>query len=456
MGDLGQPVSGFGQSFTDAARDWARDRPPLEPMIDGPVWDDYEAPPKPTGPYKTRFGAISWGDLDKPRAPYEWLVKGVLPAKERTIVYGEPQSGKSFLALDMAMAVARGTPFFGNKVKQAGVVYCAFEGGKGFANRVNAYRYGHEVQDDEVPFVTLTHDADLFGSRESVEMLTAEILHWRQKFHDELNIDLGLIVFDTVSACTPGMDENSGNDMGRFLANGRHIATAADSALMFIHHVPKGGTTPRGSGKLTGDLEAAIHVQFDTRSGVDDEGRTMRIARVSKQREGKAGGEFRFVLKSVRVGQDADGDDVFSCMVLSPGGEPVSGAARGFSLSPSVDEAFGVFWRALKEYGADAPPSLQLPADVRVMRWSQWRDEWAKLDSSADDDPVARAERIKKRMQRAGTALLKWGVIGRSNPWVWWTGKPVRGYKDTFPKKKKVEPAVAPEADPADPLNLIG
>jgi hypothetical protein len=39
-------------------------------------------------------------------------------------------------------------------------------------------------------------------------------------------------------------------------------------------------------------------------------------------------------------------------------------------------------------------------------------------------------------MQRAGVTLLKFGVIGRDDPWVWWTGKAVHGYG-----KRKLEPA---------------
>ena len=449
-------------SFAEAAREYAaaraaqeRLRPPPR-RIDGPVYDDAEAPDIPKGPYKTKFGAIVWGDLDKPRPPYEWLVKGVLPAQERAIVYGEPQSGKSFWTLDLSLSVARGTEFFGCKTKQVGVIYCAFEGGKGFANRVNAYRYGHDLKDEDVPFVILTRDADLFGSPETVDALIVEVQHWQMVFHEELGIDLGLIVFDTVSACTAGMDENSGTDMGRFLAHGRRIAASVRAGLVFVHHVPKGGSTPRGSGKLTGDLEAAILVQFDPNGSVDEDGRLVRIARVSKQREGKSGGEFPFVLKSVRVGVDGDGADVDSCMIAAPGGASVSGAQAGFNLSPIEDEGFRTLWAAIKEVGGDAPAELQLPAGTRVVRWSDWRDQWTKVDASADDDPAVRAERIKKRMQRAGAALLKWGIIGRSNPWVWWTGKPVRGYRDTFPKRKKPEPAAEQTTTLADdPLNLL-
>ena len=430
-------------------------------------WDDADELPAPQpapslqlveaapARFASKFGAIPWSDLDKPRAPYEWLVRGVLPARERAIVYGEPQSGKSFWALDLAMSVARGETFFGCRTKQAGVIYCAFEGGKGFANRVNAYRIGHSLGGEQAPFVILTKDADLFGSKDTVAAPIAEIRHWASTF----DVDLGLIVFDTVSACTPGMDENSGTDMGRFLAHGRSIAGDLGAALLFIHHLPKhGGTTPRGSGKLTGDLETAIHVMVDPHGAIDENQRPVRIAKITKQREFKQGATFPFVLRSVEIGVDGDGDPVNSCFIAPPGGTATVGAASGFKLSPVEEEGWKALWDALKEHGEAPPASLNLPAGTRAIHWKTWKQSWERLDPNPDEDERARAERIKKRMQRAGAALLKWGLIGRSNPWVWWSGKPVRGYRDTFPKKTKKTADITSEPPSSfddDPISLL-
>lgn len=67
-----------------------------------------------------------------PRATkHEWLVKNVLTRGEQAMLVGASQSGKSFLAIDLAFAIARGVPWFGNKTRKGLVVYQAGESAKG-------------------------------------------------------------------------------------------------------------------------------------------------------------------------------------------------------------------------------------------------------------------------------------------------------------------------------------
>ena len=66
-------------------------------------------------PFKSAFGAVPWLEFGKPGPSYEYLIKGVLTKGEQSMLLGESQSGKSFLAIDIAMAVARGVEWFGRK-----------------------------------------------------------------------------------------------------------------------------------------------------------------------------------------------------------------------------------------------------------------------------------------------------------------------------------------------------
>lgn len=45
--------------------------------------------------YKSKFGAVTWKEVSQKRAPYKYLIYGVLPAHERAMLFGEPGSGKS-------------------------------------------------------------------------------------------------------------------------------------------------------------------------------------------------------------------------------------------------------------------------------------------------------------------------------------------------------------------------
>ena len=71
--------------------------------------------------------------------PLAWRVRGVLPASGVAVLYGPSASGKSFLALDVAAAIAEGRAWFGCRVTPAPVVYACLEGEAGFRLRVAAW-----------------------------------------------------------------------------------------------------------------------------------------------------------------------------------------------------------------------------------------------------------------------------------------------------------------------------
>ena len=72
---------------------------------------------KPAKPIKT-VNIESWDDIQD--EPVEWLIHGVLPVKAFAALYGPPGSFKSFIALDMAEAIATGRPWMGNPIERQG------------------------------------------------------------------------------------------------------------------------------------------------------------------------------------------------------------------------------------------------------------------------------------------------------------------------------------------------
>ena len=58
--------------------------------------------------------------------PIEWLIKDLLPPG-LAMLSAPPKSGKSFMALGMAFAIAKGEPYLGLETKKAGVLYLALE-----------------------------------------------------------------------------------------------------------------------------------------------------------------------------------------------------------------------------------------------------------------------------------------------------------------------------------------
>jgi hypothetical protein len=421
----------------------------ISPILDGETFER-ETLALMTPEFQSKFGARTWRDTFKHDRPqYEWLIKGVIPSCEAVLIYGASQTGKSFETQNLAMHVARGIDFQGRRTKKAGVVYCAFEGGKGFEARQQAYAEHHTIDADEpVDMVVLTRRADLFADDTDINDLIVEIRHWAGTF----STDLGLVVLDTWSAATPGADENAGKDVSRVRQRVMRIVTELNCAVIVVHHKPAGGGRPRGHGSLTADFETTIDIDWVAQSGLrqdatrgpenavrDQDKRPIRMAKVTKQREGEQGLSWRFVLRQVKIGQDADGDPVTSCVSLLPAGvsaeereAPTSGGPAKtedgrFILKQNLATAFRALCNALGEKGRDAPANLRIPPRTKVTTLAEWRDEYERLAAGEDEDPEKLKERVKKARDRAAERLLLSGFIGKDGDWVWRTGKPVMG-----------------------------
>ncbi len=76
----------------------------------------------PSGPPAVRvLSAPDYVALEAP--PLEYLVDQFLPHPSTAVLVGEPKSGKSWLALQLAIAVAGGTPLWGLSTKPSRVLY---------------------------------------------------------------------------------------------------------------------------------------------------------------------------------------------------------------------------------------------------------------------------------------------------------------------------------------------
>ena len=63
----------------------------------------------------------------KPVAPREWLVHGLIPQKTVTLFSGDGGTGKSLLALQLAVAAVSGVDWIGKPVSEGSVIYMSAE-----------------------------------------------------------------------------------------------------------------------------------------------------------------------------------------------------------------------------------------------------------------------------------------------------------------------------------------
>lgn len=245
-----------------------------------------------------RFGPIPIYDLSL-QPPGEWLIKGVLPDAELVVLFGASGSGKTFVALDMAFAVAQGLPWRGHRTKKGRVVIIAAEGAGGLTKRVRAYAKHHDIDLRDVAIDVITAAPNFLHEEDIAEVL-AEI---------KALGEVALVVVDTLAQVTPGANENGAEDMGRALANLRLIREMAGATVMAVHHAGKDAS--KGSRGWSG-IKAAADAQIEVIRHENGQ----REIHLEKMKDGEDGLRFGFRLEIVELGMDADGDLLTSCVAV--------------------------------------------------------------------------------------------------------------------------------------------
>lgn len=167
--------------------------------------------------------------------------------------YGEPSSGKSFAALDLALSIATGRDWHGHPVASGPVVYVAAEGAAGLLQRVRAWlaENGLEALPPDRA-LWCPQPVNLFDGAESAAFL-ADLR--------ALPNPPAVVAFDTLAACGGAMDENSARDMGALLRACRRIIIECGSDCWLIHHSRKDGVSERGHSSLRGAVDTLIRVR---------------------------------------------------------------------------------------------------------------------------------------------------------------------------------------------------
>lgn len=259
--------------------------------------DNAQAPPKP----EPRFKLLTCDQLrDLP--PLAWCVRGVLPARGLAAIAGPSASGKSFLAFDLAAAIARGERWFGQRVEAAPVVYAALEGEAGYKLRAQAWEVHHGQSlpsDDRLQL--LVNDPFKLTEPQDVEDLAAEVPAG------------AVVIVDTLNRAAPESDENSSRDMGLILEAAKRLQALTGGLVVLVHHTGKDESKGlRGHSSLFAALDAVVTVSRDG---------DRREWKMGKSKDGADGEAHTFKLQVETLGFDEYGDPLTSCVVM-PTNEP--------------------------------------------------------------------------------------------------------------------------------------
>jgi hypothetical protein len=232
------------------------------------------------------------------------LVEGVLGRASMAVLYGDSNSGKTFLGVELGACVSQGTDWLGKRTAGGLVVYLATEAAASVVLRLQAYQRHHQVR---VPgFVIVKSPINLFDG----EADTTAVLALVERIERDLGGKVSLIIGDTLSRMSAGANENSGEDMGVVLKHADAIRAATGATFLWIHHCGK--DQARGMRGWSG-MRAAIDTEIEV---TVDEALGLRAAEITKQRDlpGK-GDRLGFSLRAVAMGTNRWGTPRTSCVV---------------------------------------------------------------------------------------------------------------------------------------------
>ncbi|MDZ4865695.1 MAG: AAA family ATPase [Alphaproteobacteria bacterium] len=315
-------------------------------------------------------------------SPSRYLVKGLLYEDQLAVIFGEPSSGKSFLAAHIAYAVAQGRSVFGLKARPGPALYLSLEGGSGFEKRTKALANELGTTPD---FHYVAHPVTFLSQDDAA----ASVIEAAKTF------GVKLIVIDTLARALGAADENSSSDMGDLVRIMDEIRSATGACVIAIHHTPKASQdTPRGHSCLMGAADLLLRVaKSDTGAGT---------ATVTKAKDVEGGKVLGFQLRQVEVGTDEDGDPLTTCIVDDADaptkcpGPKLTDDERG--AMKDIHDAF-----SNPSVGAMVRPRPDMP-EVRAMSRDEVRDAFRK--AGRFDTPTGKELSAADR-QRFGRTLNK-------------------------------------------------
>jgi len=189
-----------------------------------------------------------------PPSAHNWLVEDLWSAEAVGIIGGEPKTCKSFLALDLAVAVASGTPCLRRfPVPQRGpaLLFAAEDDVHVVRSRLQgiAAAAGADFEDLDIHIITVP--ALRLDRREDRLALAATVALLLPK----------LLVLDPFVRLH-GIDENVAGEVAPILAYLRTLQRAHHTAVALVHHARKGAAHERGGQALRGSSE--FHAWGDT------------------------------------------------------------------------------------------------------------------------------------------------------------------------------------------------
>jgi hypothetical protein len=255
------------------------------------------------------FQFLEVRDLSKLPKP-EWLIYDIFPTKGVNFLYGRKGCGKTYVAISMACSVAMEASsnraqtmlqedalnWCGRTTRHGHVIYIAGEDIDEVAQRVQAWMKFHNVSD--IPNLHFL-PSPLRLNTDTPRFIEAVKRHYQ-------DIDIALIVVDTLAVCSMGLEENSKKEFDGVLGALEKLWRDFNACVVAVHHAGKNGEM-RGTSSMDGIAYSMIEVS--------EEDENIKL-RSEKKRRGKKFESFYLDRQIIELpGLDEAGRQMNSCVV---------------------------------------------------------------------------------------------------------------------------------------------
>ncbi len=339
-------------------------------------------------------------DLLEQPPPLSWLIRGVLLPGTQSLVFGDPEAGKSLLAIDWAASIAIGREWRARKVAQGCVIYLAGEGHHGIRRRLMAWALANDC-------IEALRIAPLFVSDRGTDLPDVASLSEVVTLVDGIAAMAGtpaLIVVDTLHRNIGGRDDSSSVDMGLYTRATDALIQRYGCTVLTAHHSGHGDKTrSRGSGAIRGAMDTEYAL-------LEQDG--IRTLSATKMKDAAKPAPMGFELEQVTLPwRDDEGEPETSVVLVET---EATGKARR-SVTPTQRAAFASLLTAIDESGFAPPDHIAetLPPGARLVGLEAWRGEFYAVHTG--DSTNAK----KTAFLRARGDLAKMGAIGHRDDAYW-------------------------------------
>jgi len=264
------------------------------------------AGPAPVAPSEAQGLPLVFSeDITQASIRIEQLVEDVITRGGLSVMYGESNSGKSFMACDMGCHVGTGREWLGKRTVQGAVLYVAGEGAESIKLRVLAWRQLH-CADPALAIVPVA--VNLLDARADLSRLADACTAVSARY----GVPVALIVIDTLARAFGGGNENASEDMGAVITHADRLRELTGAHVMFVHHSGKDsakGSRGHSSLKAATDTEIEVTGESDTK---------IHTATITKQRDlSSRGEEIVSVFRVVHMGLGQWNKPITTCVVES-------------------------------------------------------------------------------------------------------------------------------------------